>query len=205
MQITNKYCLTNIIRLPGSRGRVLFSFLKRYQLHLSLFCFSYVFCSSLNESMPLVTKQLQYLWSVSVIRTLFSDVLSKKLESQEPTPPPPQPSTSQNNLPVKSELERNMKYSILGQNCWVTSKFRSLLVRCVSTGLFKRAFQKSASVRNILKPVGGKRVDSAEVQKVCSICVLYQTALSTLTQIRLQILTGQYHCLSCILCEHAAF
>lgn len=56
--------------------------------------------------------------------------------------------------------------------------------------LFKRAFQKSASVRNILKPVGGKRVDSAEVQKVCSICVLYQTALTTLTQIRLQILTG---------------
>lgn len=57
--------------------------------------------------------------------------------------------------------------------------------------LFKRAFQKSASVRNILKPVGGKRVDSVEVQKVCSISVLYQTALSTLTQIRLQILTGQ--------------
>lgn len=60
-----------------------------------------------------------------------------------------------------------------------------------SLDLFKRAFQKSASVRNILKPVGGKRVDSAEVQKVCSISVLYQTALSTLTQIRLQILTGQ--------------
>ncbi|XP_008333613.1 ubiquitin-protein ligase E3B-like isoform X1 [Cynoglossus semilaevis] len=115
----------------------------------------------LIESMPLVNKQLQYLWGVSVIRTLFSDVLSKKLESQEPTPPPPQPSTSQNNLPVKN--------------------------------LFKRAFQKSASVRNILKPVGGKRVDSAEVQKVCSICVLYQTALSTLTQIRLQILTGLTH------------
>lgn len=118
----------------------------------------------LNESMPLVTKQLQNLWGVSIIRSLFSDVLSKKLESQEPTPPPlppPQPSTSQNNLPVKN--------------------------------LFKRAFQKSASVRNILKPVGGKRVDSAEVQKVCSICVLYQTALSTLTQIRLQILTGLTH------------
>ncbi|KAK7934094.1 hypothetical protein WMY93_004990 [Mugilogobius chulae] len=117
-----------------------------------------------QSSMPLVTKQLQNLWGVSIIRTLFSDVLSKKLESQEPTPPPPQspqPSTSQNNLPVKN--------------------------------LFKRAFQKSASVRNILKPVGGKRVDSAEVQKVCSICVLYQTALSTLTQIRLQILTGLTH------------
>jgi hypothetical protein len=33
-------------------------------------------------------------------------------------------------------------------------------------------------------------VDSVEVQKVCNICVLYQTSLTTLTQIRLQILTG---------------
>lgn len=129
--------------------------------HPVLGWFSQTVDYGLNESMPLVTKQLQYLWGVSVIRTLFSDVLSKKLESQEPTPSPPQPSTSQNNLPVKN--------------------------------LFKRAFQKSASVRNILKPVGGKRVDSAEVQKVCSISVLYQTALSTLTQIRLQILTGLTH------------
>ncbi|MBN3304295.1 UBE3B ligase, partial [Amia calva] len=126
--------------------------------HPVLGWFSQTVDYGLNESMPLVTKQLQYLWGVSVIRTLFSDVLSKKLESQEPTPPPSQPTGSQNNLPVKN--------------------------------LFKRAFQKSASVRNILKPVGGKRVDSAEVQKVCSICVLYQTALTTLTQIRLQILTG---------------
>ncbi|XP_053181199.1 ubiquitin-protein ligase E3B [Scomber japonicus] len=129
--------------------------------HPVLGWFSQTVDYGLNESMPLVTKQLQYLWGVSIIRTLFSDVLSKKLESQEPTPSPPQPSTSQNNLPVKN--------------------------------LFKRAFQKSASVRNILKPVGGKRVDSAEVQKVCSICVLYQSALSTLTQIRLQILTGLTH------------
>ncbi|KAJ8379360.1 hypothetical protein SKAU_G00001380 [Synaphobranchus kaupii] len=126
--------------------------------HPVLGWFSQTVDYGLNESMPLVTRQLQYLWGVPVIRTLFSDVLSKKLESQEPTPPPPQPTTSQNNLPVKN--------------------------------LFKRAFQKSASVRNILKPVGGKRVDSVEVQKVCSICVLYQTALTTLTQIKLQILTG---------------
>lgn len=68
---------------------------------------------------------------------------------------------------------------------------RCMFVYVFTSDLFKRAFQKSASVRNILKPVGGKRVDSAEVQKVCSISVLYQTALSTLTQIRLQILTGQ--------------
>ncbi|KAG1958162.1 ubiquitin-protein ligase E3B [Pimephales promelas] len=127
--------------------------------HPVLGWFSQTVDYGLNESMPLVTKQLQCLWGVPVICTLFCDVLSKKLETQDPTPPPSlQPSSLQNNLPVKN--------------------------------LFKRAFQKSASVRNILKPVGGKRVDSAEVQKVCSICVLYQTALTTLTQIRLQILTG---------------
>uniref|UniRef100_A0A8C4PSL8 Ubiquitin-protein ligase E3B n=1 Tax=Equus asinus TaxID=9793 RepID=A0A8C4PSL8_EQUAS len=111
----------------------------------------------LNESMPLITKQLQFLWGVPLIRIFFSDILSKKLlESQEPAHG--QPASPQNVLPVKN--------------------------------LLKRAFQKSASVRNILRPVGGKRVDSAEVQKVCNICVLYQTSLTTLTQIRLQILTG---------------
>ncbi|XP_023415188.1 ubiquitin-protein ligase E3B isoform X2 [Loxodonta africana] len=111
----------------------------------------------LNESMPLITKQLQFLWGVPLIRIFFNDILSKKLlENQEMAHV--QPASPQNVLPVKN--------------------------------LLKRAFQKSASVRNILRPVGGKRVDSAEVQKVCSICVLYQTSLTTLTQIRLQILTG---------------
>ncbi|PKU34241.1 ubiquitin-protein ligase e3b [Limosa lapponica baueri] len=109
--------------------------------HPVLGWFSQTVDYGLNESMPLLTKQLQHLWGVHMIRILFSDVLSKKLlENQEIAPLPTQP--------------------------------------------------KSASVRNILKPVGGKRVDSAEVQKVCSICVLYQTTLTTLTQIRLQILTG---------------
>lgn len=115
----------------------------------------------LNDSMYLITKQLQFLWGVPLIRILFSDILSKKLlEHAEPAPvqPQPQPSSPQTVLPVKS--------------------------------LLKRAFQRSASVRNILRPVGGRRVDSAEVRKVCSICVLYQTSLATLTQIRLQILTG---------------
>lgn len=74
---------------------------------LSLLCFS-----RLNESMPLVTKQLQCLWGVPVICTLFCDVLSKKLETQDPTPPPPpQPSSLQNNLPVKSERDSFLNIS----------------------------------------------------------------------------------------------
>lgn len=52
--------------------------------------------------MPLVTKQLQFLWGVPLIRTLFCDILSKKLqESQEPVPVAP--ASPQNMLPVKSE------------------------------------------------------------------------------------------------------
>ncbi|XP_055511640.1 ubiquitin-protein ligase E3B [Leucoraja erinacea] len=127
--------------------------------HPVLGWFSQTVDYGMNEAMPLVTRQLQYLWSVRVIRLLFQYVLSKKLpELQDVVHSYAQSSSSSNNIQVKN--------------------------------LFKRAFQKSASMRNILKPVGGKRVDSPEVQKVCSICVLYQTALTTLTQIRLQILTG---------------
>uniref|UniRef100_UPI00398F80AD ubiquitin-protein ligase E3B n=1 Tax=Pristiophorus japonicus TaxID=55135 RepID=UPI00398F80AD len=127
--------------------------------HPVLGWFSQTVDYGLNEAMPLVTRQLQYLWSVRVIRMLFHDVLSKKLaENQDMAHTHTQYPSPSNNIHVKN--------------------------------LFRRAFQKSASMRNILKPVGGKRVDSPEVQKVCSICVLYQTALTTLTQIRLQILTG---------------
>lgn len=57
---------------------------------------------SLNESMPLITKQLQFLWGVPLIRIFFNDILSKKLlESQEPAHA--QPASPQNVLPVKSE------------------------------------------------------------------------------------------------------
>lgn len=53
--------------------------------------------------MPLVTKQLQFLWGVPLIRIFFSDILSKKLlENQEPAAHV-QPASPQNVLPVKSE------------------------------------------------------------------------------------------------------
>ena len=62
-----------------------------------------LFSPSLNESMPLITKQLQYLWGVPLIRIFFSDILSKKLlENQEPVAHV-QPASPQNVLPMKSE------------------------------------------------------------------------------------------------------
>uniref|UniRef100_U3K255 Ubiquitin-protein ligase E3B n=1 Tax=Ficedula albicollis TaxID=59894 RepID=U3K255_FICAL len=172
--------------------------------HPVLGWFSQTVDYGLNESMPLLTKQLQHLWGVHMIRILFSDVLSKKLlENQETAQLPAQPISPQNSLPMKSQFWMDLGFfcpcvcvvcvCLLLENqetaqlpAQPISPQNSLPMK----NLFKRAFQKSASVRNILKPVGGKRVDSAEVQKVCSICVLYQTTLTTLTQIRLQILTG---------------
>jgi ubiquitin-protein ligase E3 B len=54
--------------------------------------------------MYLITKQLQFLWAVPLIRILFSDILSRKLlEHAEPAPVQPQPSSPQTVLPVKSE------------------------------------------------------------------------------------------------------
>lgn len=72
---------------------------------------------SLNESMPLITKQLQFLWGVPLIRVFFSDILSKKLlETQEPAHAPP--ASPQNVLPVKSEWLRLPQVQLLnGPGC----------------------------------------------------------------------------------------
>lgn len=52
--------------------------------------------------MHLITRQLQFLWSVPLIRIFFCDILSKKL-LEPPELVPVQPSPPQNVLPVKSE------------------------------------------------------------------------------------------------------
>ncbi|RLV99887.1 hypothetical protein DV515_00009385 [Chloebia gouldiae] len=71
--------------------------------HPVLGWFSQTVDYGLNESMPLLTKQLQHLWGVHMIRILFSDVLSKKLlENQEIAQLPSQPISPQNSLPMKS-------------------------------------------------------------------------------------------------------
>lgn len=65
--------------------------------------------------MPLLTKQLQHLWGVHMIRILFSDVLSKKLlENQEIAQLPAQPASPQNSLPMKSQFWRAAFVS----TCW---------------------------------------------------------------------------------------
>lgn len=61
--------------------------------------------------MPLLTKQLQHLWGVHMIRILFSDVLSKKLlENQEIAQLPAQPTSPQNSLPMKSQFWKDLGF-----------------------------------------------------------------------------------------------
>lgn len=82
----------------------------------------------LNESMPLLTKQLQHLWGVHMIRILFSDVLSKKLlENQEIAQLPAQPASPQNSLPMKSQFWRAAFVS----TCWEGEGLRE----CVCSSL----------------------------------------------------------------------
>lgn len=76
--------------------------------------------------MPLLTKQLQHLWGVHMIRILFNDVLSKKLlENQEIAQLPAQPISPQNSLPMKSQFWR-----VLGFFCLCVCLHGSLSLTC---------------------------------------------------------------------------
>ncbi|KAI8501105.1 Ubiquitin-protein ligase E3B, partial [Branchiostoma belcheri] len=55
---------------------------------------------------------------------------------------------------------------------------------------FKKALQKSSVKLKEMRSSGGRKLDSPEVLSVCHVCVLYQSCLKTLTQLKLDILTG---------------
>lgn len=77
--------------------------------------------------MPLLTKQLQHLWGVHMIRILFSDVLSKKLlENQEIAQLPAQPTSPQNSLPMKSQFWKDLGFFF----CLCVCLCRSLFQTC---------------------------------------------------------------------------
>lgn len=61
------------------------------------------------------------------------------------------------------------------------------------SGIFKKALEKASSSR--LTTVRYKRLGSPETTLVALTCNLYETALATLTQMKLDILTGNaYFC-----------
>ncbi|GIY67610.1 ubiquitin-protein ligase E3B [Caerostris darwini] len=112
----------------------------------------------LHESLSLVKKQVQLLWSGSMIKTMFSHLVESVLTTPQPSSPTNQSATS----PVQN------------------SPFK--------TNIFKKALEKASSSR--LSNVRYRRLGSPETTLVALTCNLYETALATLTQMKLDLLTG---------------
>ncbi|XP_054713011.1 ubiquitin-protein ligase E3B-like [Uloborus diversus] len=113
----------------------------------------------LHESLSLVKKQIQLLWSGPMITAIFSHLVDSVLAA-------PQPSSPTSNQTVTSPVQ--------------SSPFK--------TSIFKKALEKASSSR--LATVRYKRLGSPETTLVALTCNLYETALATLTQMKLDILTG---------------
>ncbi|GFT97388.1 ubiquitin-protein ligase E3B [Nephila pilipes] len=112
----------------------------------------------LHESLALVKKQVQLLWSGTMIKTMFSHLVESVLATPQPSSPTNQSATS----PVQN------------------SPFK--------TNIFKKALEKASSSR--VNNIRYRRLGSPETTLVALTCNLYETALATLTQMKLDILTG---------------
>ncbi|KAF8796101.1 Ubiquitin-protein ligase E3B like protein [Argiope bruennichi] len=112
----------------------------------------------LHESLALVKKQVQLLWSGPMIKTMFSHLVESVLTTPQPSSPTNQSAIS----PIQN------------------SPFK--------TNIFKKALEKASSSRS--NNIRYRRLGSPETTLVALTCNLYETALSTLTQMKLDILTG---------------
>lgn len=62
----------------------------------------------------------------------------------------------------------------------------------ISANIFRRAFLEARTNRNN-STKNYRKLGSPEATKIALICSLYQTALHTLTQMKIEILTGMYN------------
>ncbi|XP_042898295.1 ubiquitin-protein ligase E3B [Parasteatoda tepidariorum] len=113
----------------------------------------------LHDSLSLVKKQIQLLWSGPMIKAMFSHLVDSVTNA-------PQPSSPTANNPATSPVQN--------------SPFK--------TNIFKKALEKASSSRT--SNVRFKRLGSPETTLVALTCNLYETALATLSQMKLDILTG---------------
>ncbi|RWS12158.1 ubiquitin-protein ligase E3B-like protein [Dinothrombium tinctorium] len=139
----------------------------------------------LHESLSHVKEQLQCLWSSQLIQVLFSQLfeLNEKVKSQPP---------SRRGSVINTVSREGYNPAIMA----ITAK-ESIEM---SSGFLKRALEKAASVvnKNGNSSVSGchtcsgpvRKMGTSEVTTISLICSMYVAALSTLTQVKLDILTG---------------
>nr|XP_006818077.1 PREDICTED: ubiquitin-protein ligase E3B-like [Saccoglossus kowalevskii] len=114
----------------------------------------------LHEAMPFVVKQLQLLWNPRTVKLLFNDILKHS-------------SRASNGSPEKmAAMSSHSKDSSSGPKNIILRKLQ-------------RSSSKSSSSSQ-----KGWSITAPEVKTTCGVCELYQTSLMTLTQLRMDILTG---------------
>ncbi|XP_067137441.1 ubiquitin-protein ligase E3B isoform X2 [Centruroides vittatus] len=114
----------------------------------------------LHESLIYVKKQLQLLWSGQMIKVVFSHLFEMNANN---TGNLSQTSVSTTENSVQQSPSR-------------------------SSSIFKKALERASSTRS--GNIRYKRLGSPETTVVALTCCLYETALATLTQMKLDILTG---------------
>lgn len=123
----------------------------------------------LHESLVYVKKQLQLLWSGQMIKVVFSHLFEMNANMIGIFPQTPV-STTENSVQQSPSRSSSM---CSGYHC---------------QGIFKKALERASSTRS--GNIRYKRLGSPETTVVALTCCLYETALATLTQMRLDILTG---------------
>ncbi|XP_023230770.1 ubiquitin-protein ligase E3B-like [Centruroides sculpturatus] len=123
----------------------------------------------LHESLIYVKKQLQLLWSGQMIKVVFSHLFEMNANNTG--------NLSQTSV---STTENSVQQS--------PSRSSSMCSGYHCQGIFKKALERASSTRS--GNIRYKRLGSPETTVVALTCCLYETALATLTQMKLDILTG---------------
>lgn len=145
------------------------------QWHPVLGWFSRPLDQHLNDALSTVKTQLQLLWSGPVIRVMFS-TLTELVKDQEP---------------LISDTNDISGLSLTS----TTSSLSSI----TSASLLKKAFECKLSSSSKNSPLGSggmpksgtyRKLGSNEISTVAMVCSMYHTATTTLSQLRMDILTG---------------
>ncbi|XP_042211547.1 ubiquitin-protein ligase E3B-like [Homarus americanus] len=144
------------------------------QWHPVLGWFSRPLDQHLNESLALVKSQLQLLWSGSVIRVMFSSL---------------------SNLVIDQELPTHDPNNTSGFTASSTTSSFANLSSMTPSNLLKKALERklsSSSTGGSLRGGGSRKLGSPAVATVAMVCSMYHTAITTLSQLRMDILTGEF-------------
>lgn len=142
--------------------------------HLVLGWFSRPIDSYLDESLELVKSQLQLLWSGAVIKVMFSSLAS---------------------LIAAQELSPNEPSNHSGVTSSSTTSSLTSIGSYVSSNIMKRALDRrltssSPAGSGGTRWGGSRKLGSRGVATAAMVCSMYHSAITTLSQLKIDILTG---------------